>query len=181
MPRKRTTLAEGDEVGRTPEGSRGPSLPLDWQERFIKALEETGGYFRAARKVGVGATTVQKYRDMYPEFDKRCREAREYHADVLEEKMEEQAEEYGNPVGYIVRLKALRPNDYIEKHAIARLNFNIEGTVDEGVAMEFLKRMLASSTDATRAVLDGQPLPLALPANDTAFSLGAPDTPPVEG
>lgn len=164
MPRaggRKTTREEAG--GQTPEGSRGPQLPMGWEERFFKALEATGGYHRAARAAGIGISTIQRYRDMYPDFDLKCRQAREYHADVLEEKMEEQAEEYGNPVGYIVRLKALRPADYIEKHAIARMNFTFDAGVDDQTALEFLRRMMGSATDATKAVLAGEPLPQALP------------------
>jgi hypothetical protein len=99
---------------------------------------------------------VRIERDRNPEFDAACHDARQYFADTVEENMLASADKHGNPVGYIVRLKALRPNEYIEKHAV--VNMNLSGQLNPDDAARLLGAMLQhSSDDVTRAMLTPPP------------------------
>ena len=84
-------------------------------------------------------------------FDEQISDALEEYADQLEREMVEQAKARGNPVGYIVRLKALRPQQYIEKHVALTLSTNAD--IAPGDPAALLARMLPNITDATRRKL----------------------------
>jgi hypothetical protein len=52
---------------------------------FLAYLEAKGTYYKAARAAGVSDDTVLRERRRDPEFDRRVDEARQLHADQLEE------------------------------------------------------------------------------------------------
>lgn len=137
-----------------PSSKLGPSTPPDWKERYVALIEEYGNYAQTAKMVGVSGKTALRERDRDPEFDDACQEARQIFADALETKMIASAQESGNPAGFIVRLKALRPAEYIEKHAITSLtltaNLN-ELPVPDATAL--LRAMLGATTTATQQAL----------------------------
>jgi len=129
----------------------GPALPEGWQERLVEYLEAKGTYAKACRAAGVSDETVRKYRHADPAFDERCRWAREIHADSLEEKLEEEATATGNPVGHIVRLKAIRPHLYVEKHAV--MNFNVTTELDSADGAETLRTMFGAMRPSTSLLI----------------------------
>ncbi len=79
--------------------------------------------------------TIERYRHVDAELDRLVQEAREYHADLLEEKLTEQSEISENPVGLIVRLKALRLAVYIERHAALQVTVNADLSPPDATAM----------------------------------------------
>ena len=90
-------------------------------------------------------------------------EAREEHADQLERELEEMARAKGNPVGHIVRLKAIRPGLYIERQAI--LTVTAPAELDSVEAAALLRDLLATCSETTRRLLtEGEfpALPIAL-------------------
>jgi len=113
----------------------------------VAKVREHGGLCLAAEQAGVDVRTVQRLRASDPAFDERVTTARELYADTLEHEMVDQARQRGNPVGYIVRLKALRPEDYIERHKIMSLNVNVDATPDDAPGL--LRAMLGDVTPAT--------------------------------
>ena len=82
----------------------GPALPTDWRERFIVAVRKRGTMYRAAEQAGVSHDTVARERNRDPVFDARVEEARQFHADKMEEDLEDNTAKHHNPVGAIVRL-----------------------------------------------------------------------------
>lgn len=140
----------------------GPPLPNGWRGVFLAYLEQHGTYYKAARSAGVSDDTVLRERRRDAAFDRQVEEARQLHADHLEEGMIRQAESHGNPVGYIVRLKALRPAAYIERHAIMSLNVTSELTSEDAAGL--LRDMLANLSDSSRELLSAGPTGLAVPS-----------------
>lgn len=136
------------------ERTPGPPLPADWRERYLEGIRKTGNYYKPAWAIGISPKTAQRERANDPAFDDACREAREIAADDLEDRMVAGAEASGNPAGFIVRLKALRPAEYIEKHAITTLNATIDlNTLPVADATALLKQMLGATTPTTQKAL----------------------------
>jgi hypothetical protein len=152
MPRSKRRPARGAE-----EGQRGRRLGTGWESAFFKYLDLHGTYYRAAEAAGVSIDAVDARRSRDPAFEAQCRLARERHADSLEQALEAQAKKTGNPVGYIVRLKALRPKDYVERHLVESLNVSISSTVSPEDAHNLLAAMLRESAPSSLQTL---PLPL---------------------
>jgi hypothetical protein len=138
----------------------GIPTPRDWKERYLEHVREHGHYALAARVAGVSQKTAQRERHANPDFDELCREAREEAADNVELKMMASAEISHNPVPYIVRLKALRPHEYIEKHAVVSLSMTAE--VPGVNVPALLAQMLGHLTPPTRELL-AQHAPPQLP------------------
>ena len=61
----------------------------------------------------------------------------------------------GNPVPHIVRLKALRPTEYIEKRAVLSVSTTAQITQEEG--RRLLTAMLSQATSATLQALAEDP------------------------
>ena len=130
----------------------GPSTPPDWKERYLELIRDRGNFHRTAREAGVDPATALRERDRDPEFDRLCLEARQEYADKAEDTMVQDSHETGNPAGLIVRLKALRPLEYIEKHAIMNVTANLaELQPDDAKAL--LQAMLGSTTPSTQRML----------------------------
>jgi len=98
---------------------------------------------------------VERYRHAEPDFDQQVRDAREYFADLTAERMLELGERSDNPVPHIVTLKALRPHEYIEKHAV--MNFTVTTELDAADGAQVLRDMFAAMRPATQALV--QPAP----------------------
>src|SRR5262245_55576383 len=94
----------------------GKLLPRGWKRRYVALVRKTGNLHRNARRVGVSFRTVQRHRLKDPKFNQAIELAIQVACDRWEDALTAQAEKTGNPVGHIVRLKAKRPSEYIEKH-----------------------------------------------------------------
>src|SRR5262249_2770675 len=134
----------------------GPRTPDGWRGVFLAYLEQNGTLYRAARAAGVSDDTVRRERARDPDFDRAADEALQLHADPLEEELGPQP----GVVGKIVRLKAIRPDRYIERQAVVNINAP-SNEIAEVEARRLLQRMIASCTEATRRVLmeGGEDLP----------------------
>lgn len=128
----------------------GPPLPKRWQERYLELVRKHGNYYKPAHDLGISIRTAARERDRDPEFDAACLEAREIAADNLVDEMIRGAKDSGNPAGFIVQLKALRPAAYIEKHAITSLTLtaNLNELPVENATL-LLKQMLGATTPTT--------------------------------
>lgn len=157
-------LLSGDTVdGTTIPRQYGPALPDDWRRVFLTRLEQHGTYHIAARAAGVSVKTIERYRAADPDFNAACLEARQYAAELYEEALIASADRSDNPVGYIVRLKQLKPAEYIERHAV--LNLNVTTELSEDHAMPLLAAMLQSLSPHAAALLQEAAQP-ALPPYD---------------
>lgn len=131
----------------------------DWQETYLRAYATHGGLYRSAAEAGVTARTVLDEQARNPAFAERLEVARQTYADTLESKLEAAADRTGNPVGYIVLLKALRPQQFVERHMNVSLNVDVEVPAEH--ARQVLADMLQHLTPATREALTAHQ---ALPA-----------------
>jgi hypothetical protein len=147
-----------------PPKKPGPQLPKDWQARFLHAYRSRGGLHRAAEAASVHPETVRQERLRNPAFDQQVLAAREYYADLVEETMLASADRSDNPVGFIVRLKALRPTEYIERHAVMSVSLSAELPGHD--AAELLRAMLGTLTDSSRTLLSSGPPALPPPGTD---------------
>jgi len=129
----------------------GPALPRAWQARFVSAYKKLGGVHLAAEAASVSHDTVLRYRQADPAFDQACADAREFYADTLEVNMIASAERSDNPVPWIVRLKALRPHLYVEKHAV--MNFSVSTELASADGLEALQAMFATMRPSTQALI----------------------------
>jgi hypothetical protein len=136
----------------TAEGAKrpGPPLPNGWRGLFLAYYEQNGTYYKAARAAGVSDDTVLRERRRDPEFDRRVDEARQLHADQLEEDLTAEP----GVVGKIVMLKKFRPGEFIEKHAV--LNLNVSGEIPGVDALALLRQMVEDMSPATRRLIQGQ-------------------------
>lgn len=136
---------------------RKPGRPprTGWEARYLKILAERGGTYLSAQAAGVSHHTVQYRRERDPEFVAAERDAIQLFADGVEERMLKQADDRGNPVGYIVRLKALRPNEYIEKQASTNITLNVEHfQIVEAQAVAALTAFARAASSATIQALE---------------------------
>jgi len=131
---------------------KGLPLPKNWKARYLELLRTHGGFYHCARQLGLDPKTAWRERERDPEFNEACREAREEYADSIEHRMVESAEQSGNPAGFIVRLKALRPQEYIEKHAVLTLSADLNELPAQD-AMAVLRGMLGTTTTTTVKML----------------------------
>jgi len=120
---------------------------------LLAYLERHGTFHRAAKVAGVSEDTVLRERHRDPEFDRACEHARQVHADGCEEALEGMARESKNPVGLIVRLKAIRPAQYIERSATLAVRADLTSGPSSEEAEALLRQMLQDCTDATRRLL----------------------------
>jgi len=132
----------------------GPPIPADWRERYLEHVRTHGHYALAARKAGVSPKTAERERHADPDFDAECREAREEAADGIEIDMLDSARRSDNPAGFIVRLKALRPHEYIEKHAV--MNFTVTTELESADGLQALQAMFETMRPSTQALLQGR-------------------------
>jgi hypothetical protein len=136
----------------------GPALPAGWQARYLEALRKAGGYFKAAELAGVSSRTALRWRQADRDFEAAVHDALELYADRLEEQLVATGTNGGNPVPFIVRLKALRPGEYIEKHAVLTVNADV--VVDAALGRQLVAEMLQHSSSATLEMLGAPAYPL---------------------
>lgn len=129
----------------------GPPTPDGWRGLFLAYYQQNGTYYKAARAAGVSDDTVLRERRRDPEFDRRVDEARQLHADQLEEDLTAEP----GVVGKIVMLKKFRPLEFVERHAV--MNLNVTAGLPPGIdAVAILRDMLADVSPHTRALLERQ-------------------------
>lgn len=155
MARSARALKNATQILEPISHPKGPCTPTDWKTRYLELVREKGNFHRTAREVGVDPKTAYRERERDADFDAACMDARQEFADRIEDQMVEDSHLSGNPAGQIVRLKALRPAEYIEKHAVMSLTANLnELPVTD--AVQLLKAMLGATTPATqRQLADG--------------------------
>lgn len=109
-------------------GKKRPGRPPrdDWQDTYLAYYREHGGQYASARALGISWGRVYDEICRNPDFARALAEAREEFADQCETRMLDLGERSNNPVPYIVRLKALRPSQYIEK----QVNVSVNATAD---------------------------------------------------
>lgn len=138
---------------RTSLGGRPPKT--GWEKKYLKYVRLKGAKVRAARFAGISYRTAERRASADPKFAAAVEQALQSYADWCEEQLVAQAVEKGNPVGLIVRLKALRPELYIEKHAVMNINANVSIEGADGVAL--LRQMLGQATPSTqRAIVEAE-------------------------
>lgn len=139
-------------------------LETGWVPTFLEQLRKTGGLFKAAEIAGTTPQTVRRWRAQYPEFEEAIQDCRDRHADDLEEELEEMGRESKgkNPVPHIVRLKALRPDQYIEKSVALSFTAEAQITAEEG--LKLVSRLVDNLTPATLALISSSPKTLPLEA-----------------
>ena len=143
-------------------------MPDGWREVFLRQIEKSGGFYKAAEVAGVHPRTAWRLCDADPGFRAAVKEARERHADELEHELEEMGRNNKNPVPHIVRLKALRPAEYIEKQAVLTVSADL-GTVDADLGRQLVAEMLQHHCSATRELLGLLQAPPAGPAAPVAM------------
>lgn len=119
-----------------------------WRRVYLEHVVKTGGTFRALARAGVTPGELQDAIDQDRDFAEAVDRAKGEHADDLAEGLVETR----FPVGRIVRLKALRPAEYIERSAqlIVATDLNQRPPID---ATALLKALLGSTTESTRKML----------------------------
>ena len=132
--------------------SRWSSDPL--KLHFLQVYHKRRAkFYQAAGNCGNGPDTVKKWMAQDPEFASAVRFIQQSWADLLEDGLEDEP----GPVGKIVRLKALRPAEYIERQAILQLAVNASEVPPE--QWQALLRAIATDTMAETRVRFGMAEP----------------------
>jgi hypothetical protein len=118
----------------------GPALPAGWQGIYVAKLRETGGFCLAAEAAGISPRTALRWRQADRDFEAAVHDALELYADRLEEQLVATGTNGGNPLSFIVRLRALRPGVYREQPG--------------DLGRQLFAAMLQQSTDAPKGALD---------------------------
>lgn len=155
----------------------GPPLPDGWQDKYLAVLRRTGGYYLAAHGAGISPDTAERWRRDDPAFGQRVRDVMNLHGDTLQVRLIESGRKRENPVGYIVRLKALRPQQYAERMMSLNVNVDVDAAEMSDVR-ELLGAMLQDTSTATQAALTpGQrqdaPLATRMDTGDEASTVPA--------
>jgi len=128
-----------------------------WANVFLQHYAVNGGLELAANEARVHRGTVHKLRQAVPAFDDACGRAAEYYDDSLEWYLVEQAHKTGIPLGFFGRLKADRPQRWLDRQLIASLEVKTEIPADQ--ITDFLGSLVAHTTPTTRQLL-GLPTPV---------------------
>src|SRR5262245_39094953 len=166
-------MPDAPAVGLVSPLKRGRPVPRDWRARYLRWVRKHGQYAAAARYAGVSSKFAERKRARDPRFNEACLAAREMAADRMERRMLELGERSDNPVPYIVRLKALRPAEYIERHATVSLAMTADVPAADLGAV--LARVLGRLSPEARDML-AAPALAALPPAETPGAAPA-DTP----
>jgi hypothetical protein len=128
-----------------PDGDPG------WWDPYLMHLARNGGLEIAAHHARVYRQTVWDYRQKVPAFDAAVLAAQAFYADSLEWRLVDQALRSWSPLGLFGRLKAERPDRWIDRHLIASLEVKADVPADQ--ITEFLGSLVQHTTPATRALL----------------------------
>ena len=106
---------------------------------FLVAFEKTLGVVTpAAQMIGVKRSTIYRWREMYPEFDKACKETSEMAVDFVETKMFKKIEGggKGSETLMIFYLKCKgKHRGYVEKQEID-MNAEVKGVTINVTSLE---------------------------------------------
>ena len=141
--------------------------PLPWEQVYLATLGKHGNAAKAAQIAGVTPRIVKARREAFPEFNQLWAEAMDGYLD----KIEEELGDLKNPIAKIARLRADRPERYLEKHqlAVAGTILNAHFTPKEDEVNALLAVMLKSMAPETREMIEATAT--ALPESvDTADS-----------
>ena len=123
-----------------------------WEVPYFEHLAQHGKMYLAAEHARVHPTTVWRRQQADSEFAEAINICREGFADRLEVKLEESGPRKENPVGFIVALKAVRPEKYLERSLSMNLNADVE--LEPAAGLELVQYLLAHATPATVAELN---------------------------
>lgn len=143
-------VSDAPPTERINRGGRPPKV--GWEKRYLKYVRLKGAKVRAARYAGVSYRTAERRAAADPRFAEQIEQALQSYADWCEEQLVASSVERGNPVGLIVRLKALRPDQYIERQAILNVNANLNIEGSDGAAI--LRQMLGQMTPSTQRAIE---------------------------
>lgn len=146
----------------------GLKTPDGWKDAYLGYIRQHGGIYKAARQAGIEPSTAWREAERDPAFAEQIKIARQECADGYQDEMVEHARRTGNPVAFIVRLKQLRPDEYIERHAVATLNVNVDAGDDVQGARRLLQTMLGDTDPSTLQRLGIGDQPQALEAHATS-------------
>ena len=133
-----------------------------WEPRYLEHYREWGAKARAARAAGVSATTVQDRMRTNAAFRRDVAEAREEFLDHLEEDLVKLGRVHHNVIGILARLKADRPERYVEKHLMGVMVHELPDDTSQ-----LLETMLAHAMPSTRRRLQAALSPAPPPLGDS--------------
>jgi hypothetical protein len=90
-------------------------VPEIWETVYLEVLSKRGNMSTAAKMAGTTNRIVKARRDESPEFNAQWMEAMDAYLDSVEEDLGA----LKNPIAKIARLRADRPDRYLEKHQLA--------------------------------------------------------------
>ena len=131
----------------------GRPLKTGWEERFFAKYRECGSQRTAAKAAGVSHTIIAKRAKASPEFDERLTETREGFLDDLESDLVMMARTKNNVIAALARLKADRPNRYVEKLQIAGAVAHLHTGSSPEELNAILREVLVYARPETRASL----------------------------
>ena len=148
-------MAVVNSVAVKPRRPGGPPLPPRWRQTFLAEYKRTGAKYHSADVAGIEPDTVVAHQNRDPAFDAQVEHARQLFADSREINLARLADK-GNVVGDIVLLKRHRPQEYIERQAVA---VDVTHRLAESVAdpTALLRAMLHAATPATLKALAPPP------------------------
>jgi hypothetical protein len=120
-------------AGIEPDPVAPPREP--WYGVFLRDLAERGLMSLAAARAGVHISKVRRRRDADPEFAAEVGVAREYYCDYLEWESVTLGKTSRNPLPFFARLKAERPNRYIDRQAVLLATGITELPAEDGKAL----------------------------------------------
>jgi len=115
------------------------SVPAEVWEAYLEAVGEHGTKQLCARRLGIGWRVLLARMEEDVAFRQEVEHAMELCADRLEEQLIAAETSKVQVVGMIVRLKALRPRQYIERQVAMQVNVH----ADVAVSPEDARAMLA--------------------------------------
>jgi hypothetical protein len=146
-------------IGRKPEPSSSAVKPAPasdtrpWQEIFLEFYARWGSISHAAKVARVTAPFVRKHQAADADFASRFEAAHEEFVDGLEKRLVEMAEGKAGFLATIARLKAERPNKYVDKLQVAGAVAHVHTTPPPDEIKALLRAMLADSLPETHAAL----------------------------
>jgi hypothetical protein len=135
-----------------------------WYVPFLEHFAREGGPHLAAQAASIKHAWVERARDTDVVFAAEYEAALEFYRDMLEWMSVQLAVVRGNPLPFFARLKAERPDRYVEKQITAMFSVNVDTQLEGHDAASFLAGLLSAATPATRAELARGDIIDALPS-----------------
>lgn len=122
---------------------------VGWELPFLDYYRKHGVIYMAAERAGVHHATVWRLQQDDPEFAAAMETAKQGYADSLQVRLVASGKKKENPVGYIVQLKAQRPDLYIERSLTMSVNADVQLEPEAG--LQLIQALLGKATNATLA------------------------------